>query len=245
MADWSTPEGVEITGAHEPDFEQILTVEALDFIAALHREHNARRLELLEARQRIQARLDDGEDPDFLEETAEIRAGDWQVASIPEPLQRRTVEITGPVDRKMVINALNSGADVFMADFEDSNSPTWTNTIAGQLNLRDAIRGTITYEHPPRAPTSWATRSPRCWCARAAGTSSKSTSWSTVSRPAPRSSTSGSTSSTTPRPCSSRARALLLPAQAGELPGGAAVERRLRPGSGGPGPPAGTIKATV
>ena len=150
MASWSTPQGVTITAKPEPGFEDILTPEALAFVATLHRAHNARRVELLEKRALRQKQLDAGAKPDFLDETRDVREGDWSVAPIPEALQRRTVEITGPVDRKMVINALNSGADVFMADFEDANSPTWTNTIEGQLNLRDAIRHTITYEHPTK-----------------------------------------------------------------------------------------------
>ena len=150
MAPWSTPQGVTITSKPEPNFEDILTQEALAFVATLHRAHNARRLELLEKRAVRQKQLDAGAKPTFLEETRDVRQGSWSVAPIPDALQRRTVEITGPVDRKMVINALNSGADVFMADFEDANSPTWTNTIEGQLNLRDAIRGTITYEHPTK-----------------------------------------------------------------------------------------------
>ena len=154
MASWSTPQGVTITAKPEPGFEDILTPEALAFVATLHRAHNARRVELLEKRALRQKQLDAGAKPDFLDETRDVREGDWSVAPIPEALQRRTVEITGPVDRKMVINALNSGADVFMADFEDANSPTWTNTIEGQLNLRDAIRHTITYEHPTKGTYS-------------------------------------------------------------------------------------------
>jgi malate synthase len=143
-------DGVVVHGELEPGFEEILTEDALAFVAGLHRAFDARRKALLAARAERQARLDAGELPDFLPETAEVRDGDWTVAPIPDPLQRRTVEITGPVDRKMVINALNSGADVFMADFEDANSPTFSNNLHGQLNLRDAILGTITYEHPTK-----------------------------------------------------------------------------------------------
>ena len=143
-------DGVVVRGELEQGFEEILTEDALAFVARLHRSFDARRRALLTARAERQIALDAGASPDFLPETASVRAGDWTVAPIPEPLQRRTVEITGPVDRKMVINALNSGADVFMADFEDANSPTFSNNLHGQLNLRDAIRGTITYEHPKK-----------------------------------------------------------------------------------------------
>lgn len=143
-----TPQGVEVVGSIAAGYERILSRDALNFLATLQRNHNNRRLELLEARQSRQARIDDGHMPDFPQETAQIRAKAWTVAPIPDALQKRHVEITGPVDAKMVINALNSGADVFMADFEDANSPTWQNTIDGQLNLNAAVRGDLTYEHP-------------------------------------------------------------------------------------------------
>jgi malate synthase len=120
-----------------------LTPEALDFVAALQREFGSTRQDLLRRRAERQAELTAGALPDFLQETREIREGKWSVAAVPEPLQDRRVEITGPVDRKMVINALNSGARVFMADFEDANSPTWQNCIEGQANLLDAVRRTI------------------------------------------------------------------------------------------------------
>jgi malate synthase len=129
-----------------PEWDAILSDEALGFVAMLHKEFNPRRLELLAAREARKARLDAGELPDFLPETREIRESDWTVAPIPPDLVDRRVEITGPVDRKMIINALNSGANVFMADFEDANSPTWENCIQGQLNLHDAVRRTITFE---------------------------------------------------------------------------------------------------
>jgi malate synthase len=128
-----------------PGFDTVLTAEAVDFLVRLHREFNPRRRELHERRTKVQAELDGGVLPRFLEETRDIREGNWRVGTIPADLQDRRVEITGPVDRKMVINALNSGASVFMADFEDATSPTWTNLIDGQANLRDAIRGTIAY----------------------------------------------------------------------------------------------------
>lgn len=140
--------GVEIKGTLEPGFEEILTADALSFVAKLHRAFNGRRKELLAKRQERQAQLDSGVKPDFLPETKEIREGDWTVAPIPDVIKDRRVEITGPVDRKMIINALNSGAKVFMADFEDSNAPSWSNNINGQINLRDAIRRTITFTNP-------------------------------------------------------------------------------------------------
>ena len=126
----------------------ILTPEARAFLLKLAARFEPRRQELLERRRRVQEEIDHGKFPDFLPETAAIREGDWKVAPIPRDLLDRRVEITGPVDRKMIINALNSGASVFMADFEDSNSPTWSNNIEGQQNLRDAIRGTISYVSP-------------------------------------------------------------------------------------------------
>jgi malate synthase len=121
----------------------VLTPEAVDFLARLQRRFGPRREELLEARRERAQRLRDGELPDFLPETRDVREGDWRVAPVPAELQDRRVEITGPVDRKMVINALNSGAKMFMADFEDSNSPTWQNCIEGQVNLTDALERTI------------------------------------------------------------------------------------------------------
>ena len=129
---------------HELD-TQILTPDAVRFVELLHREFNPRREELLARREERKRLLDAGELPDFLPSTKEIRESDWTVAPIPKDLLDRRVEITGPVDRKMIINALNSGANVFMADFEDANSPTWANCIEGQANLRDAVRRTITF----------------------------------------------------------------------------------------------------
>ena len=138
-------EGIEVIGPVEGDFSLILTPEALSFAADLHRRFNPGREALLRTRALRQERLDHGELPDFLPETQNIRDGEWQVAPVPVDLMDRRVEITGPVDRKMMINALNSGARVFMADFEDSNSPTWQNNIQGHLNLMDAIAGTIEF----------------------------------------------------------------------------------------------------
>ena len=128
-----------------PEFEHILSPEAMAFVSELHRRFNGRRRELLDRRARRQAAIDAGEMPDFLPETESVRKAEWTVAPIPADLQERRVEITGPVDRKMVINALNSGASVFMADFEDSNSPTWSNNVRGHINLRDAVAGTISF----------------------------------------------------------------------------------------------------
>jgi len=127
---------------------QILTPEASAFLTKLAREFEARRQQLLSRRRARQQQIDAGQFPDFLPETAHIRQAEWTVAPIPHDLLDRRVEVTGPVDRKMIINALNSGADVFMADFEDSNSPTWQNNLEGQFNLRDAVEGTISYVSP-------------------------------------------------------------------------------------------------
>lgn len=139
--------GLEIHGSMEKGFEEILTPEALEFVEQLERHFGPRRKELLEKRAERQAEIDKGILPDFLPETKHIREGDWKVAPLPQDLQDRRVEITGPVDRKMVINALNSGAKCFMADFEDANSPTWKNNIEGQINLRDAINKTISFQN--------------------------------------------------------------------------------------------------
>ena len=141
-------DGVELLGAVTPAYSEILTPEAMRFLANLARRFEGTRQERLAARVKRQAEIDAGVLPDFPAETAEIRAQAWTVAPIPKDLEDRRVEITGPVDRKMVINALNSGANVFMADFEDSNSPTWQNNIEGHINLRDAIKGTIGFTSP-------------------------------------------------------------------------------------------------
>jgi malate synthase len=142
------PAGLRLVHAPVGPHTEILSPDALAFIAELHRRFEPRRRELLAARAAVRARIRAGALPDFLPETAEIRRRDWTVAPIPDDLQDRRVEITGPVDRKMIINALNSGASVYMADFEDSNSPTWSNNLDGQLNLRDAVRRAITFTSP-------------------------------------------------------------------------------------------------
>ena len=138
-------EGIEIRGPLHPGFEEILSPAALKFLGGLHRRFDDQRLALLDRRDETQTRLDAGWVPDFAAETAAIRHGVWTVAPAPPDLRDRRVEITGPVDRKMIIHALNSGASVFMADFEDATSPTWDNMVGGQLNLRDAVGGTISY----------------------------------------------------------------------------------------------------
>jgi malate synthase len=140
------PQGVEIRAPLKPGFDAILTPDALALVAKLHRSFNPRRRELLARRVERAKRLDAGERPDFLDETRHVREGDWKIAPIPKDLACRRVEITGPVERKMIINALNSGADAYMTDFEDSNSPNWDNQITGQINLVDAIRRRITLE---------------------------------------------------------------------------------------------------
>jgi malate synthase len=142
------PEGVSIDGVVNPGFEKVLTKEALAFVADLQRRFNPRREALLLARAERQKRLDAGEKPDFLAETATIRDSDWTVAPLPQDILDRRIEITGPVDRKMIINALNCGADVFMADFEDASTPTWTNMVEGQFNLASAVHREIDYVDP-------------------------------------------------------------------------------------------------
>ncbi len=142
------PPGMELRGSLPAGCEEVLTPDALAFVAELVRRFRPRVEQLLERRREMQRRYDAGERPNFLSSTEEIRAGEWSVAPIPADLQDRRVEITGPTDRKMIINALNSGASVFMADFEDSNSPTWRNVVEGQMNLEDAADGTIEYTAP-------------------------------------------------------------------------------------------------
>ena len=178
----------------------ILTPEAHAFLSKLATKFESRRQELLARRRTVQQKLDAGWLPDFLPETESIRKSDWKVAPIPKDLLDRRVEITGPVDRKMIINALNSGASVFMADFEDSNSPTWNNNVEGQYNLRDAIRGTIEYESPEGKRYDLARIWPPCSCARAVGTSMRSTSLSTASPSRGLCSISACSSFTTPKP---------------------------------------------
>ncbi|GGN61637.1 malate synthase A [Oceanobacillus indicireducens] len=137
---------VSVQIEHEQTFPKILTPQALEFLGKLHEHFDERRRNLLEIRQQIQEKLNEGRQLQFLKETKHIREGDWTVGRLPKDLQDRRVEITGPVDRKMIINALNSGAKAFMADFEDATSPTWENMMNGQINLKDAIRRSIDFE---------------------------------------------------------------------------------------------------
>ena len=144
----ATPTGIEIKAPMNENYNAVLTPAALEFLADLARMFDDRRHSVLERRKVVQAEIDNRNFPDFAEETREIREGDWKAAPVPPDLQDRRVEITGPVDRKMVINALNSGARTFMADFEDAHTPTWANCLDGQINLRDAVNGTIDFTSP-------------------------------------------------------------------------------------------------
>ncbi|WP_426492871.1 malate synthase A [Hymenobacter sp. 102] len=145
-----TPERVKVLGSFSPEYAEILTPSALAFVAELHRRFDATRRALLQRRVERQRQFEAGQLPDFLPETRLIREKPWTVAPLPTDLLDRRVEITGPVERKMIINALNSGAKVFMADLEDSNSPTWANVVEGQRNLRDAVRRTISLSTPTK-----------------------------------------------------------------------------------------------
>jgi malate synthase len=144
----STPAGLEVLGPIAEGYDGILSPDALAFLAELERRFGPTRQKLLARRGEVDDPLQAGELPDFLEETRAIRAADWQIAPVPRDLRDRRVEITGPVDRKMIVNALNSGASVYMADFEDATTPTWANLIEGQINLRDAIRRRIDFTDP-------------------------------------------------------------------------------------------------
>jgi malate synthase len=142
------PKGIEFTAPIPEEFAEVLTPEAAGFVAKLAREFTPTVHELLARRAKRQKEFDAGGKPDFLPETREIREGDWAIAPLPEDLQDRRVEITGPPDRKMLINALNSGASTYMTDLEDANCPTWHNMLESQLNIRDAVAGTITFDDP-------------------------------------------------------------------------------------------------
>jgi malate synthase len=142
------PAGVVVRGAMKPGYEKVLTTEAVAFVAGLERKFGPERQRLLARRADIQRRLDGGWKPDFLPETKAVREADWRVAPIPRDIQDRRTEITGPTDRKMVINALNCGANVYMADFEDATTPGWDNLIEGQANLSDAVRRGIAFDDP-------------------------------------------------------------------------------------------------
>ncbi len=179
-----TPAGVEVLGPIEDGYGEILSPDALGFLAELERRFGAARQDLLARRQEVDARLQAGALPDFLKETRKIREADWQIAPVPADLQDRRVEITGPVDRKMIVNALNSGASVYMADFEDATTPTWANLVEGQINLRDAIRrDDRLHRSGQRQALSPRRAGPRrSWYARAAGTCPRRTCASTGSR---------------------------------------------------------------
>ncbi len=166
---YMTTPGVSVTGAVQPGFERVLTPAALNLVAALHRKFDQRRQDLLAARAERQKRWDAGALPDFLAETKSIRDGDWRVGSIPADLLDRRVEITGPTDRKMIINALNSGAKVFMADCEDATSPTWANVIGGQLNMMDRWQGKIDFTDPANGKTYQLTGKPAVLMVRPRG----------------------------------------------------------------------------
>ena len=142
------PAGVIVQALIKPGFDSILTPDALQLVARLHRKFEPRRRQLLSLRSDRAAQMDRGQRPGFLSDTRPVREGDWRIAALPAALQCRRVEITGPVERKMIINALNSGADAYMADFEDSNTPNWDNQIQGQINLIDAVRGRISFSAP-------------------------------------------------------------------------------------------------
>src|SRR5437016_5433449 len=142
------PQGVVLRGASRAGYDTVLTAEAIAFLAELERKFGPERRRLLARRADVQRRLDAGWKPDFPPETTAIRDGDWRVAPIPRDIMDRRIEITGPTDRKMVINALNCGANVYMADFEDATTPSWDNLIEGQANLQDAVRRNIAFDDP-------------------------------------------------------------------------------------------------
>ena len=222
---------LEIFAPLDPAYSAMLSREALDFVAELSGVFSERILQLLDRRRKRQAQFDSGVRPNFLSETAHLRQGDWTVAPLPADLLDRRVEITGPVSRKMVINALNSGANVFMADFEDSNAPTWSNLVEGQINLRDAVRRNIEYTTIPSRASSYALRDdPGDAHGAAAGLgTSREEHVRLDGDPVPGGAVRLRALLLPQRPRAGRPghRALLLPAQAREPPRGAAVERRL------------------
>ena len=232
--------GVEVRAKVPSGLEGILSGDALDLVASLQREFGGTRAALLERRADRQRRLDEGERPDFLAETREVRERpDWKVASIPADLRDRRVEITGPVERKMMINALNSGAKVFMADFEDSNSPTWENLVQGQQNLIDAIDRTISFETPEKRYSL--NREVSTLLVRPRGWHLPERHLLVDGEPV-----SGSLFDfglymfhNAKRLLEKGRRALLLPAEAGKPPRGAALERRLQVHPEGPRHPPG------
>ena len=174
-------EGVSINAPMQPGFDGILTAEALALVAKLHRQFEPRRQQALAKRVERAKRLDAGERPDFLAETQHVREGNWTIAPLPADLQCRRVEITGPVERKMVINALNSGADAYMTDFEDTNAPSWDNQITGHINLMQAIRRNISLQQGAKS-YALNDRVAVIIVRPAAGISMRNTYWSTVQR---------------------------------------------------------------
>jgi len=215
---------ISVLGRVSAEFAEILIEEALDFVADLHRRFEPRRQDLLARRAARQKEFDRGKLPDFLPDTRKTRTEEWRVAPQPKDLLDRRVELTGPTDRKMVINALNSGASTFMADFEDANCPTWHNMVDGQINLRDAVRRTISFEQSGKRyrlqdRTAVLIPRPRGWHLDEKHCTS-------TARPYPaRCSTSGCSCSTTRRADRPRLGPVLLPAEDGVAPGSPAVER--------------------
>ena len=220
------PAGVTIRGKMLPEYRAILTPEALGFVAELHRNFDGERQRLLALREARARRFSKGELPDFLQETRAIRDGGWRVAPIPADLQDRRVEITGPTDRKMIINALNSGARVFMADFEDSNSPVWDNLIRGQINLSDRWSGVMDYRDKDTGKHYVLAKKPAVLMVRrAAGTCRKVTCALTAKSSPARCLISGCIFSTMPRQRFVMVPAHILLAQNGKPFGSTAVEQ--------------------
>ena len=195
--------GVVVRGRIGPRYSEILTADALAFLAELHRRFDGKRRELLAARAERQKRFDAGVLPDFPPETKYIRDDDsWRVAPIPPDLTDRRVEITGPVDRKMIVNALNSGATHYMADFEDANSPTWANNLEGQINLKDRWAGKIDFTDPATRKRYAVRANPAVLIVRPRGWHLPEAHLTVDGAPLrARCSTSGFTSSTTPGRC--------------------------------------------
>ena len=221
-------DSVTVVGAMTPHLDTVLSPEARRFVAMLHGRFNPTRESLLQRRAEVQAHIDAGGSLDFLADTAGVRAAEWTVTPAPDDLTNRRVEITGPTDRKMLINALNSGATGYMADFEDANSPTWENMVEGQANLRDAVAGTISFTNPDGRVYALDDRvatllvRPRGWhlVEKHVLVDGQPVSASLFD--------AGCFSSTTRRSCATGAATLFLPAQDAEPPRGAAVERRVR-----------------
>jgi malate synthase len=237
MSNTHTPDGIRINAPVTDAFSRILTPEALAFVGDLARRFDDRRRELMARRETVQAGIDAGVCRTFCPKPRLIRDGDWTVAPVPTDLADRRVEITGPVDRKMVINALNSGAKTFMADFEDSHCPSWSNTIDGQINLRDAVNRTIEFKNPAgktyrlNDQTATLIVRPRGWHLVEKHVLVDGSRYRAAFL------TSAFISSTTPKPSGPRQRPLFLSAQDGKPPGSTPVERCLHCRPGGLGHP--------